>query len=219
MRDPKAIIFDWDNTIVNSLDHLILCHQEVGRQLGWPSVTDEQIKAVWGRPFEELVKALWPTHNSKDFQEAYQRHILSETVPEVEGAVVAISNLKSTFLLGIVTAAPRFEVEHFLDRLGLDKADFFLIQAADESKYHKPDPRVFDVLITLLQKQSIGRSEILYIGDSLLDCYAASYAYLQFIAVLTGSTSREQFQAAGVSIQNILGSIIGLPRRLGFQRS
>jgi HAD superfamily hydrolase (TIGR01549 family) len=212
----KAIIFDWDNTIVKSFDYLVLYHQKVSRQLGWPPVTDEQIRAVWGRPFEELIQALWPKCNSKDFYVAYQRHILSETVPEVEGAVAAITKLQGLFLLGIVTAAPRFEVEHFLAQLGLNKADFFLIQAADESKYHKPDPRVFDILITLLRERNIGKSEILYIGDSLIDFYAARYAFLQFIAVLTGSTNREQFQAAGVSTQDILKSIIELPRRLKY---
>ena len=73
---------------------------------------------------------------------------------------------------------------------------------------------VFDLLIALLQEWNIRKSEILYIGDSLIDFHAAQGAYLQFIAVLTGSTDREQFQAAGVSTQNILHSIIELPRRL-----
>ncbi len=157
-------------------------------------------------------------HNSKDFSTAYRRHIRNEIVPEVEGTVAAISELKGSFLLGIVTAAPHFEVEHFLTHLGLNKADFFLIQAADESEYHKPDPRVFDMLIALLQERNIRKREILYIGDSLLDFYAAHYAHLQFKAVLTGSTNREQFQTAGLSAEDILNSIVELPRKLWHER-
>ncbi|HYT46070.1 MAG TPA: HAD-IA family hydrolase [Methylomirabilota bacterium] len=218
MEQLKAVIFDWDNTIVTSFDHLVLCHQEVGRQLDWPPVTKEQIRAVWGRPFEELVRMLWPMHDSKDFEMAYKQYILDKTVPEIEGAITTIVELKKSFLIGIVTSAPRFEVEHFLTHLGMKKTDFFVIQAAGESEHHKPDPRVFDPLIALLQEQRIGKSETIYVGDNLSDFYAARYACLQFIAVLTGTTSCERFQAVGVSSENILTSIIELPKRLGHEK-
>ena len=214
MRQVKAILLDWDNTIANSFDQLVLFHQQVGRQLGWPPVTKEQIQALWSKPFEELIQALWPAQDSKDFDMAYRRHILNETVPEIKGAATTIAKLKSSFLLGILTAAPRFEVEHFMKRLGLNTADFFAIQAAGESQYHKPDPRVFDPLLLQLQECNISKNEVLYVGDSLSDFYAARGAGLQFIAVLTGSTNREQFQAAGVSSDEILGSLIELPERL-----
>jgi phosphoglycolate phosphatase len=141
--------------------------------------------------------------------------VLEQTVPEVEGAVDTIARLKGLYLLGIITAAPRYEVEHFMAHLGLDNAVFFIFQAAGESEYHKPDPRVFDPLIASLQQyNNIGRSEILYVGDSLSDFYAARDAHLQFTAVLTGATTREQFQAAGVNPEKILDSIIELPERL-----
>jgi phosphoglycolate phosphatase len=215
MSRVKAIIFDWDDTIVSSFDHLVLFHQEVARQLGWPPITNEQIKAVWGKPFEELIQALWPTHDSKDFDMAYRQHILNETLPEIEGAVTAIAKLKSSFLFGVLTAAPRFEVEHFMNHLGLNKGDFFAIQAAGESQYHKPDPRVFGPLISWLQERNISKSEILYVGDSLSDFQAARHAGLQIIGVVTGSTSREQFQIAGLRAEKILGSIAELPESLG----
>jgi phosphoglycolate phosphatase-like HAD superfamily hydrolase len=76
MRHLKAIIFDWDNTIVSSFDHLVVFHREVGRQLGWPPVTDEQIRKVWGAPFEELIQSLWPMHDSNDYDITYRRYIL-----------------------------------------------------------------------------------------------------------------------------------------------
>ncbi len=214
MKRVKAIILDWDNTIVNSYDHLVIFHQEVGRQLGWPAVSEEELRAVWGKPFEELIQALWPTYDSKDFDAAYRKHILSQTVPAIEGAVEVISKLKDSYLLGIITAAPRYEVEHFMTHLGLDKADFLVFQASGESEYHKPDARVFQTAITLLQERNIGKSEILYVGDSLSDFYAARDARLQFIAVLTGSTTRDQFQAAGISAEKILNSIVELPEKL-----
>jgi phosphoglycolate phosphatase-like HAD superfamily hydrolase len=89
-----------------------------------------------------------------------------------------------------------------------------MIQASGESEHHKPDPRVFDVLIRLLQGSNINKNEILYVGDSLSDLYAASDAELQFIAVLTGSTSRQQFHAAGVSKDRILYSVAELSEEL-----
>jgi len=211
----RAIIFDWDNTIVDSFDHLVSFHREVGRQLGWPPVTDEQIREVWGKPFEELVQALWPGRDSDKFDTAYQRYILDQTVPAIKGAVAALAALKDSFLLGIVTAAPRFEVAHFLTCIGLGETDFFMVQASGESTYHKPNPRVFDPIVRALRERGIAKSEILYVGDSLCDFYAARDAGLQFMAVVTGPTSHQQFHASGVRDDRILRSVAELPERLG----
>ncbi|HJT56317.1 MAG TPA: HAD family hydrolase [Ktedonobacteraceae bacterium] len=217
MEPIKAIIFDWDNTIINSFDDLLHYHQEVGHLLGWPPVSDEQIRAVWGRPFEELIRTLWPTHAMQDFRAAYQQYILGQCVSEIKGATTTIATLKESFLLSILTAAPRFEVEHFLAQLRFKETDFFLIQTADDSSHYKPDPQVFDKLIEALQEQRVGIREILYVGDSVTDFYAARSAALRFTAVLTGSSSREQFCRAGVRTQNILSSIVELPAWLGQQ--
>lgn len=214
MNSVKAIIFDWDNTIVNSFDCLVVFHLEVGQKLGWPPVTIEQIRAAWSKPFEELIQALWPTYDSKQFDMAYREYILNQTIPEISGAVTAITQLKHTFLLSIVTGAPRYEVEHFLRHIGLNEIDFFMIQASGEAKYHKPDPRVFAQLITRLHKRNINEDEILYVGDSTSDFYAARDANLQFIGVLTGSTTRQQFRSAGVDDMMILTSIAKLPKKL-----
>ena len=43
---------------------------------------------------------------------------------------------------------------------------------------------------------------------------APGIAHLQFLAVLTGTTTRELFQAAGVNANNILDSMVDLPERL-----
>ena len=214
LKGIRAIVFDWDNTIVDSFHHLVVFHREVGHRLGWPPITDEDIKAVWGKPFDELIQALWPGHDGTQFALAYQRYILDQTVPIIKGADGAVAKLKRSYLLGIVTAAPRFEVEHFLACIGLDKGDFFVLQTSDDSDSHKPDPRVFEPVVTALREKNTARSEVLYVGDSLADFYAARDAGLQFAAVLTGCTGREQFQAAGVDGDRILSSVAALPERL-----
>src|SRR5207302_327623 len=107
-----------------------------------------------------------------------------------------ITQLKESFLLGILTGAPRYEVEHFLNQIGLNVADFFMIQASDESMFHKPDPHVYDPLIVKLREMNIDKCKVLYVGDSLIDFYAARDAHVQFIAVLTGFTTRQQFHTA-----------------------
>ena len=54
----------------------------------------------------------------------------------------------------------------------------------------------------------------MWVGDSLVDYYAARDAHLQFIAVLTGYTAHQQFRAAGLSNARILTSIAELPNKL-----
>src|SRR4051794_6052953 len=120
MHQVRAIVLDWDNTIVDSFDHLVRFHQHVGEQLGWPPVTEEQIHAVWGLPFEDLIQTLWPDYDSQIFDREYRNYVLQQQVPEIAGAVSAIQQLTASFPIGILTAAPRYEVEHFMTQLGLD---------------------------------------------------------------------------------------------------
>jgi len=75
-----------------------------------------------------------------------------------------------------------------------------VLQGSDETQVHKPDPDVFLPLIEKLRENSIGREDILYVGDSLDDLKAATAAGIGFIAITTGLYSEEDFRKNGAQI-------------------
>ena len=60
----------------------------------------------------------------------------------------------------------------------------------EDVQRHKPDPSVFLQVFDLLKLEP---SDCIYIGDNIIDAQAAERARVDFIAVLTGVTSLEEF--------------------------
>ena len=69
----------------------------------------------------------------------------------------------------------------------------------DAVTHHKPNPEGLLLAISRLGAQ---KQDVLYIGDALVDAEAARQAGIDFLAVLTGTVSRETFE-----IENFLHSI------------
>ena len=86
--------------------------------------------------------------------------------------------------VGVVTSTNRVFAEEDLRRLGFPIKRFLCIQGADDTEFHKPDPRVFDPTLTLLAQKDISKEAMVYIGDAVRDYEAAKAAGLDFIGLL-----------------------------------
>ena len=65
-----------------------------------------------------------------------------------------------------------------------------VIIGGDDVKNEKPDP---EGLLTAIQKLNVSKNQALYVGDSIVDAKTAQSAGVDFVAVLTGTTEREEF--------------------------
>lgn len=96
-------------------------------------------------------------------------------------------------LLTVVTSRTLSEVEHLLEpnhELHVFLDGFY---HKDKTIYHKPDPRVFDVM---LQDFMVQPNEVVYIGDAPTDAKAATEAGMHFIATLeSGIRTKEDFSS------------------------
>jgi phosphoglycolate phosphatase-like HAD superfamily hydrolase len=111
-------------------------------------------------------------------------------------------------LIGIVTATHRFSFECDLDEHAIPRETLSYTQTADESPFHKPDPRVFDQAIRWLAGLNIRPDEALYIGDSLYDFAAAGGAGFKFLGVETGLITAAQFRENGASSIPSIGCLL-----------
>jgi phosphoglycolate phosphatase-like HAD superfamily hydrolase len=82
-----------------------------------------------------------------------------------------------------------------------------LLQGTDDEPTHKPDPKVFEKALGILAAKKIGKDETVYVGDALMDYYAARDAGIGFIGVSTGLVSKEQLEHEGAVV---LPSLAGL---------
>ena len=76
---------------------------------------------------------------------------------------------------------------------------------------HKPAP---DSLLLAMENLDVSRQEVIYVGDSITDAKTAEAAEVEFVAVLSGTTTPKEFDAfpnmtvlAGVD-QELVRSIV-----------
>lgn len=204
----KAIIFDVDNTLINTGKVSAEAYLSTAKQLGLKKIHAVEIKKMFGIPSHIIIKKFWPKANCKQFQEAKHKKILSKKVRQISGAREVIKELYKNYKLGLLSSKTRVLMYPHLRQIKLSKKYFKFIYSADDLRFYKPDPKVFSKAI---KKLKLKRNEILYVGDSIYDCIAAKKAGLNFIAVLTGHYKKKDFQKLGLKSKNILKSIKYLP--------
>jgi phosphoglycolate phosphatase-like HAD superfamily hydrolase len=91
--------------------------------------------------------------------------------------------------------------------------EFFLLQGSDDEPAHKPDPRVFDRALELLKSKNISRTQVMYVGDALMDYYAARDAGIGFMGIATGFVSQEQFGTEDAEAVRSLAALLNALQR------
>lgn len=208
MQGIRGVIFDIDDTLVQTIRCKWFALKATAKKYYNLEVTDEHIKRFWGAPFSIMLSGVF---SDIDKVETIKKHYIetSKQFPMVAqpGAFEAVNKLKKDYRITAVTSSSRSVILKDLKDSGFDLKDFFFIQTAEDTPYHKPDPRVFRPVLTKLQKLHILPSNTVYIGDSLRDFEAAYKAGLKFVAVTSGLTSKEEFGEAGVPKKNILRNL------------
>ena len=107
-----------------------------------------------------------------------------------EGGLTMLKKLRDNkILLGIVTTKYHYRMEQILEKNNAMSVIDVII-GGDDVKNEKPDP---EGLLTAIQKLNVSKNQVLYVGDSIVDAKTAQSAGVDFVAVLTGTTEREEF--------------------------
>lgn len=111
-KSHRAVIFDFDDTLVDCKGPKWQQHKEAAREFNGLELTDDDLREVWGMPFGPMVKKLYKTD---DFEGALQViRSLSDKYPKVPfpGTEGKLQDLRAQGLvLGILTSMSREGVE------------------------------------------------------------------------------------------------------------
>lgn len=226
MGSRRGIILDGDGVLLDSLSHGLAFYPIVAEALNLKVPTIEEMIRFWGWKWKDFIHALWPEMEVEELEQSFDRvyHELGFDkifLPQVEGANETLIMLKeSGHFLALITNRRRHSVIRRFQEAGIELEYFDFIQAVDDYPVCKPNPQVFDPVLQEAQKRRIAKHKTFYVGDTVESDYrAAQGASLEFVGVLTGPTSREEFLAAEVKAENILESIKDLPDFLKKRRA
>jgi len=212
----RAIIFDFDDTLVDSKSGIVF-HQKVAKSKGWKVPPKEELEKYWGLGWEDFIAKFWPYIPFADFRQAYIDYNQKEPrhYDQIPGVNKAIKELKKEdIILGILSNRNVKSVRDILEQQGFSLDDFEIIQGEEEFFFHKPDPRAFDQILTILGERGILPREIIYVGDTRFDIAASRGCKIKFVGVLSGLMKREEFKNLGVLDRDIIQSVKDLPRWL-----
>jgi HAD superfamily hydrolase (TIGR01549 family) len=198
----KLVVIDFDDTLSLTEEACFHLENETARQLGFAPMTREAHLKNWGKVLEEAIVERIPGIDPKEFMKrievVHQQFIQEKRIDGITDANMAFLDAvkDSGRRLAILTSRSLQEVKHLLEKDHPINSRIEKFYNKDNSEYLKPDPRVFDKVISDF---SIKPEEAVYLGDTLGDGISAKSAGLHFIAVLeSGIRTREDFESVAV---------------------
>ena len=187
------LIFDWDGTLINTIDWITHCLQNAALRCGCTVPEAQTAKDVIGLSILEATSKLHPevdahTHAKlvKTYADEYNSKQLSRA-DLFEGSYEMLHELKNLgYTLAVATGKTRKGLQAALD--ATQTAHLFAVtRCADETR-SKPDPLMLQQIIQVTGKQP---ERSLMIGDSVHDLQMADNATISVVAVCSGANSKE----------------------------
>lgn len=210
-----AIIYDFDNTLVQSEDFFRTRFWKILRKLGLCGLTTEaQLEALHADngPFEDKFTKLVGKHASEVFA-AYTEGAEEDLyLPVGGGPEVYCSFQEQGIYQGVLTNRSRL-VDHRAQQAGYPAFSFVFTPPSKELR--KPNPASYDpVLQHLLQERGFVLENILSVGDHIDDYLAAKAVGVPFVGVVSGATKLGGFVEAGLSANNVMINLCELRRKV-----
>ncbi len=204
MKRYKAVIFDLDGTLLDTLEDLHAAVNYTMSLFGYPSRSLDEVRRFVGNGVERLIELSLPggaddPHRDeavREYRRYYNAHSSVHTKP-YEGIVPLLEKLKSR---GIPTAVASNKPH--AATVGLCRDMFPSVEVAcgereAEGIRRKPSP---DMVIWAARQMGFSPEECVYVGDSEVDVITAGNAGMDCITVLWGFRDREELEKAGATV-------------------
>ena len=193
----SAVLFDFDYTLADSSQGIVICFRSVLNRYQYNGITDEDIKRTIGKPLEysfSLLTGITDNNRLASMRNEYvkeaDQYMNKNTFLFPDTLSVLLSLKNQGIKTGIVSTKYRYRILDFFSN-HLPAGWFDVIIGGEDVSRHKPDP---ESLNTAIRELNISREQILYIGDSTTDAETALNAGTDFIGITSGITTREELQ-------------------------
>ena len=199
----KAIIFDLDGTLIDSLEDIAVCMNQVLEELNLPSHQIEDYKYFVGGGISILVdNALDKNTNdeikakvTEKFKIVYDQKLHEKTKP-YDGIYELLDELqKLDFKIGILSNKPHEFTIAYAKNL-FSKYDMKEVHGQKSHIEKKPDPIA---AIQIAQSFDVPCEEVYFVGDTMVDMQTAVNAKMIGIGVLWGFRDEDELMGNGAT--------------------
>lgn len=197
----KAILFDLDGTLINSLDDLADGVNHTLCEYGFPTHETEKYKIFVGDGMRKLIERALPEEHRNteihdrvlaDFMVYYKAHSLVKTAPydDVYALLDALGEkgVKSAVITNKAHAAAVTITEHFFAK------QITKIYGQRDGIPTKPNPEIINLA---LEEMGLKAEECLFVGDSGMDMKAGVNSSITPVGVTWGFRKSEELLENG----------------------
>ena len=197
----KAVLFDLDGTLVNSLADLADSTNFALKELGFPPHETEEYKYLVGDGIPKLIERALPEGEKTEgncnkclelFMERYREHYFDKT-DSYDGIKELLRNLKKQGLkIAVISNKAQEMAQKVVDKVFGDIFD--AVAGKREGYKTKPDPTL---TLEVIKELGVTPESCVLIGDSGMDMAAAVNGKVTGIGVLWGFRTETELRQNG----------------------
>lgn len=183
----KALIFDCDGTLMNTIPDYTFAMNHTLSHFGYPTITQEKAFTYLGYGTDHFLTCALGNKKPSDYEEIkkfyldfYFDHCFNKTII-YKGVPEFLTKAKEqNYLLGVCSNKPEFILKKIIAAAFPTLSFDFVGGQVDEHK--KPDPFLFE---RCLKKLEVGKEEVAYFGDTEVDQAFATNAKVSSLYIVT----------------------------------
>ncbi|WP_198305975.1 HAD family hydrolase [Arcobacter vandammei] len=199
MKNKTTLIFDLDGTLLNSIDDIAICMNEVLKSLNLRTYEIAEYKYFVGYGVDILVENVLKDNMelkeevSKRFKKLYDDNLHQNTKP-YDGIFELLNELvKIDCNLAVLSNKPDLMTKKYVKEIFKDYP-FIEVHGQKSDIPKKPDPIA---AINIAKTLNIPCEEIYFVGDTKVDMQTAKSANMKAIGVLWGFRDEKELKDFG----------------------
>ena len=202
-RDIKLVIFDFDGTLADTKENIILTFQMTMKELGVEIKSRQECAATIGLTLEDAFKVLYPGMAAEKYillRDTYRR-IFKENrkilvpglFPEVMETLEELR--RRGYLMSIASSRQSPSLHSFLEDMKIAHLIEYAV-GGDNVEHPKPAP---DAVLQILRHYNLSAEEAFVVGDMPFDINMATNAGVKSCGVTWGNADAAQLKESGAN--------------------
>lgn len=202
-RDIKLVIFDFDGTLADTKENIILTFQMTMKELGVEIKSRQECAATIGLTLEDAFKVLYPGMAAEKYillRDTYRR-IFKENrkilvpglFPEVMETLEELR--RRGYLMSIASSRLSPSLHSFLEDMKIAHLFEYAV-GGDNVEHPKPAP---DAVLQILRHYNLSAEEAFVVGDMPFDINMATNAGVKSCGVTWGNADAAQLRESGAN--------------------
>ena len=202
-REIKLVIFDFDGTLADTKENIILTFQMTMKELGVEIKSRQECAATIGLTLEDAFKVLYPGMAAEKYallRDTYRR-IFKENrkilvpglFPEVMETLEELR--RRGYLMSIASSRLSPSLHSFLEDMKITHLFEYAV-GGDNVEHPKPAP---DAVLQILRHYNLSAEEAFVVGDMPFDINMATNAGVKSCGVTWGNADAAQLKESGAN--------------------